>query len=107
MVLKAGIADDAGDGAEGDSAWLEFDFEGLADALATPVNGGDACFTRVVDEHDGLLDRFALAIVVSLVREIFFLTADECASVLVPTEEGLSQRRRLPSFRIGFAVDEL
>ena len=112
MGLQAGVADGAGDWVGGDRAGLQFGFEGLADALATPVNGDDTRLACIVDEHNGLPDGFALPVAVRLVRDgiqrvIFIGPSDERASVLVPTEEGFSERCRLPAFRSRFPVDEL
>jgi ABC-2 type transport system ATP-binding protein len=87
-------------------------FEGLADALATPVNGDGTRLACIVDEHNVLPDGFALPVAVRLVRDgiqrvIFIGPSDERASVLVPTEEGFSERCRLPTIRSRFPVDEL
>ena len=90
MDLKARFADNTGDGEEVDGARFQLGFEGLANALATPVNGGNARLACVVDEHDGLLDGFALTVIVRLFREIFLCASNECASILIPTEKGFS-----------------
>ena len=97
----------ATDGAEDDGTWFQFDFEGLAETLASPFNLGGTRLAGVVDEHDGLVEFFVLAECVAFFREIIFGACDKGACFAVPAEESFSERSRQPAFRHCLPVDEL